>query len=114
MQRNGRCAFEILIIWTRILICSSKGDKTKIHHEIICSTYFSFHNKLKHNPDYLNSQRNRRCYVLLRILLKLEEDQYFAIQQKQKNLKVKKAMFKKKSRHIKAISIDWDSINVTY
>ena len=37
---------------------------------------YSFHNKLKTNPKYLNHHVNRRCDDLIMTLLSFEEDMY--------------------------------------
>ena len=39
-------------------------------------TSFSFHNKLKTNPRYLNHCVNCRCDDLMEVLLKIEEDMF--------------------------------------
>ena len=42
----------------------------------MCINPFSFHNKLKTNPKYLNHRVNRRCDDLLETLLLFEEDMF--------------------------------------
>lgn len=44
---------------------------------------YSFHNKLKTNPRYLNKHTNRRCDDLIQILLKIEEDMFYSRKRKE-------------------------------
>ena len=43
---------------------------------------FSFHNKLKCKPAYLNSQVHNRVDYLITVLLQIEEDMFFVHQSK--------------------------------
>ena len=68
-----------------ILQNNSHGEST---------TTYSFHNKLKCNPAYLNSRVNRRVDYLITVLLRMEEDRFFDRQRK--NLE-----WKRNSREVK-------------
>ena len=45
--------------------------------------HYSFHNKLKTNPRYLDKHTNRRCDNLIQILLRIEEDMFFERKRKE-------------------------------
>ena len=44
---------------------------------------YSFHNKLKTNPRYLNHNVNRRCDDLIEVLLSVEEDMFYERRRKE-------------------------------
>lgn len=44
---------------------------------------YSFHNKLKSNPRYLNHHVNRRCDDLIEVLLSMEVDMFFTRKRKE-------------------------------
>ena len=51
----------------------------------MCVYPFSFHNKLKNNPRYLDHKVNRRLDDLLHVLFKFESDMYTARKTKEVN-----------------------------
>lgn len=74
---------------------------------------YSFHNKLKCNPRYLNHNVNRRCDDLVEVLLSIEVDMFFA--RKRKEVMSSTADASKKvegGRHTLALSIDDSKVHV--
>ena len=61
--------------------------------------HFSFHNKLKNNPSYLNCKVNKRVDFLLTVLLRIEEDMFFDRQRKNMQWKRNRRQQKEESRH---------------
>lgn len=72
---------------------------------------YSFHNKLKYNPSYMDGRANRRVDKLLTMLLKFE-DMFFARQQELMWVP-NKVHTDENKRHLKALSFKSDDIKVT-
>ena len=73
--------------------------------------WFSFHNKLKCNPAYLNSRVNKRVDYLLTVLLRIEEDMFFSRKLKDLHWKRNKREVKEKTRHESGLAIPKEDIN---
>ena len=73
---------DILNIKTQIQICMLKGT-LQSHYCLSIIIIYSFHNKLKSNPRYLNHNVNRRCDDLIEVLLSMEVDMFFARKRKE-------------------------------
>ena len=58
-QPNRQCMYDVRVLVT---------------HNVFP---FSFHNKLKCNPVYLNSRVNKRVDYLITVLFQIEEDMFF-------------------------------------
>lgn len=74
---------------------------------------YSFFNKLKTNPRYLNHHVNRRCDDLIEILLAVEADMFF--ERKRKELLTTTSDASKKQegeRHARGLSIDESRVHV--
>ena len=74
--------------------------------------YYSFHNKLKCNPAYLNSRVNRRVDYLITVLLRMEEDMFFDRQRKNLEWKRNSREVKEESRHDTGTHIPSSDIKV--
>ena len=55
---------------------------------------YSFHNKLKTNPRYLNHKVNRRCDDLIEVLLSVEADLFYERKRKEVLTSTKTASLK--------------------
>ena len=70
----------------------------------------SFHNKLK--TSYLNGKVNRRVDVLLEVLLKIEHDQYFQYEMKNRLQQQNKIVKRDHCRHKRGMSIPCSKVEV--
>ena len=66
---------------------------------VIFRCYYSFHNKLKCNPAYLNCRVNKRVDYLITVLLRIEEDMFFDRQRKDLQWKRNRREEREESRH---------------
>ena len=74
---------------------------------------YSFFNKLKTNPHYLNHHVNRRCDDLIEMLLAVEADMFF--ERKRKELLTTTSDASKKQegdRHARGLSIDESRVHM--
>ena len=73
----------------------------------LCLFIYSFFNKLKTNPRYLNHKVNRRCDDLIEVLLSVEKDVFFERKRKETVVSVSDASKKQEGdRHTRGLSID--------
>ena len=103
LQKNGPCASGIMITMIQTQICLLKG-KILLFYNLVFNALvqYSFHNKLKNNPRYLNHCANRRCDDLIEVLLSFEEDMFHDRKRKEVLLSPTDATLKVEgtSRHI--------------
>ena len=92
-----------------------QGHTSHIHTCLVTNAMiYSFHNKLKTNPRYMNHHVNRRCDDLIQILLTIEEDVFFERMRKEVILSPQDASMKTegKERHSRCRNITDSNVTV--
>ena len=87
LKKNGLCAIDLLITTVLIQTCLLRGKYSTSYFSMCVFLYsFSFHNKLKNNPRYLDHKVDRRLDDLLHVLFKFGSDVYIAGKTKYKEV----------------------------